>query len=767
MRRTVEQEAVIVTVASKFAVKAAAGSGKTSVLVERYIRHVTELGHTPEELVTVTFTRKAAAEMKARIVAELRKLGRYEDAQLAETGPIQTLHSFCERVLRENSVEALLDPNFEVLEGHKSVSLVETAVRTALLAARDENEHAAALVDRLSGRGAAQASASAHGQLRVLVANCLHKLRGTGLPREWLSETYATPESTLGFWFASVLSEFPETVGHGLLPDSDWGSELSKRLREGGVRVPHWAKGQSLASDLAAAKDSVGLMWLVLTAWDWLESEMLRVQELDFPLLESKAVRLLSESPVVKKRIMSSIKALLVDEAQDLNPMQYKLINSIQASGEMLVGDPQQSIYGFRYADRELFVERCLQVETYQLSRNHRSDLGILHFVDSVFAPQWGSEHTSMVPSLVDPDDPFGSLLLPHYQGVELWPVPQRDFGTTAALIKQLVDEGVEPSKIAVLTRTSAAINQLTPKLTTLGVPNRSVGASEKFYTRLEVRDLANALEALCDPRGDFALLALLRSPFVGLSFDAVVWLAAHTPVLVGIADDTRLSNEDKAKLETFRVWFERGRRIADRVPAWETISYLLSNTGYLEELAKRPSADQALANVRKLLALAADEPESNAREFAQRIREIQFLRHGEGEAPVLDESEEAVTLMTIHKSKGLEFDVVVLPDTYYKLSPQKGQVAFDAPKGVMVTGLDKPLSAYYSWLADKEVEQGREEELRVLYVAMTRAKTRLCLVVSEQGGHANAAEIIALRTGYPKSTLPGLKVRRLSESPE
>ena len=483
-------------------------------------------------------------------------------------------------------------------------------------------------------------------------------------------------------------------------------------------------------------------------------------------LLESKAIRLIETSDVARERIRNQCQAVLVDEAQDLNPLQYRLVDSIKAAAEMMVGDPQQSIYGFRFADRGLFMDRCSTVETFELSVNHRSVPGILRFVDEVFAPIWGDEHSSMSPVIVSDDDPFGPTGRPDCDGVELWPLEAKDTASVALLIHQMVKEGEKPSDIAVLARSNSTVNLIAEKLGQLGVPHRSVGASERFYTRLEVRDLSNAFEALCDPYEDFPLLALLHSPFVGLSIDATVWLASQSPVIEALDRELPFGEGDLEKLENFKSWFEHARANADRVPAWETMAFLLRETPFLVETAKSLNAFQTLANVRKLFTMATAEPELNARDFANRVREVQFLRHREGDAPVLDQEDEAVTLMTIHRAKGLEFEVVVLPETHPKLTPRRKEVASDPPRGLIVTNLRKPSSAFHRWLSEAEAERGREEELRVLYVGMTRARRKLCVVVSQEGGHESAASLVALRAGMPKSVLPGVKVRRLGEGP-
>lgn len=764
MRLSDEQNAVVKSDIQKFTVRAAAGSGKTSVLVDRYLRHVLELGYSPEEIVTLTFTRKAAAEMKQRIVNRLREHGDLKSAQVAETGPIQTIHSFCERVLRENAVEAEVDPEFEILQGQQASALVDEALMKAALAARDEHPHAAELVHILAGRGAFGEGVAPHGKLRKVIGELLDKFRASGWSPLELSTQYATPESTLEFWASQALRDFPEDVTVDKPPGTDgWGQLVMDKVKLRTGRAPGWLRNQSPRTDRESAEDTCGLVWLVIYAWQSLEAAMVDRQQFDFALLEAKAVRLLEHSEVTRRRLRQKARLVLVDEAQDLNPVQYRIIDRLDACSEMMVGDPRQSIYGFRFADLQLFVDRCDQVFSYDLSINYRSQPGILDFVDAVFSQVPGFQHQRMVAPQIVGDDPFGEDSPSHFEGIELWPLTGHDTASMALLVHQLIQEGTALKDIAILTRGNATINLLADRLKLLGVPVKTIGSSEKFFTRLEVRDLANALEALADPRGDFALLALLHSPFVGLTLDAVMYLASQQPVCEALERPGPWSPDDQDKLVAFRLWYDQAKATVDRVPAWETLALLFSSTPYLESLARSRNARQSLANVRKLFAMAAAEPELNAREFALRLREIQFLKHKEGDAPLVDENEAAVTLMTIHKAKGLEFEVVVLPDTNRKFDGPRGQVETDVTQGLVVTGLRKSNTAFYQWLRKREMEKDRAEEMRVLYVAMTRAKKRLCLVTTEEGGDDRPANIIAKRAGLPKAVLPGIKVRRLN----
>lgn len=766
MRLSEEQATVVRSDLQRFSVRAAAGSGKTSVLVDRYLRHVLELGYSPEEIVTLTFTRKAAAEMKQRIVNRLRTAGDLAGAQVAETGPIQTIHSYCERILRENAVEAEVDPEFEIIHGSQSSGLVEQAVTQAFLEARDENPWAAEFVHRYAGRSTYRSSFGTHGQLREVVGSLLDKFRSSGLSPLALADLYSSPQKTVEFWASEALRELPEGVANPMdVHLETWGPDLLSSLKTLGCPAPGWAKNLSPTIDLESAEDTCGLVWLTLFAWQWLEAEMNDRQEFDFSLLESKAVRLLEQSGATRDRIRRQARLVLVDEAQDLSPLQYRIIDRLDAPGEMMVGDPRQSIYGFRFADRRLFIDRCDQVTTFDLSYNYRSEPGILDFVETVFAQMTDFQVKRVKPALAEGDDPFGEDSPSDFQGIELWPLAAKDTASVAALVQQLVQEGAAPKDIAVLVRGNRMLNLLAGRFKQIGLPVRTVGSSEKFYVRLEVRDLANALEALSDQREDFPLLALLHSPFVGLSIDATTYLAAQKPVLEALAKQGPWSKEDQAKLDSFRKWFDVARTSVDRVPAWETISFLFRETPYLEGLARSPGARQSLANVRKLLAIAAAEPELNARDFAMRLREIQFLKHQEGDAPLVDEQDNAISLMTVHKSKGLEFPIVVLPDTHSPLEKSKSTVQSDVNRGLVIAGMRKKNTAYFHWLRDKVSEREKSEEMRVLYVAMTRAQKRLCIVTAEDSSDDRPAHLIAKRAGLPKEVLPGIKVRRL-ESP-
>ena len=793
---TPEQLEVIDASDPQLVVLASAGAGKTGTLVHRYLRHVHE-GLRPDQILTITFTRKAAAEMKSRIVKALDNAGLKHEAQIAETGPIQTIHGFCERMLRENSVAAGIDPEFDVLGEGEMSRLFDVCVQAAV--AEADNEYADRLISRMAGVGAYGVRGS-HAQLSEIVREILTTMRDSGADFEALLNIYHDPSTIRFHWQSQLLAWLPEPVKEAF--DSAEGEGVFDRTKgaykSAGVRAPRWAATKVEASiDQMAAEDACGFMHLVCAAWAMVEQEMERRQSLDFSALESRAVRLLGASKACAERLRRQYRMVMVDEAQDINPMQYRLLRALNLGTEMLVGDPQQSIYGFRQADVELFKARANESQTKRLRKNWRSGDGILQFVDSLFGRMW-KEYVPM--RATDAPMDFDATDSASFEGVELWLQRAEDPTGVANYIKELHAEGEELSSIHVLVRGLRFGVQLQKALQDVGLASRIAGGSERFYTRLEICDLANMLVALANPYDDFALLATLRSPFCGLSLDSVSLLAvsvgelpAGVPVTSQVEENRnplpqplppprqtssaqgagairiweKIPNfvpplkEDAEKLAKFLEWFAPMTRYADRLPAWEVLSELYAVSGYLEVLAKRRNADQLLANVRKLLLLASQEPELGPVEYAERIREIQNFRHREGDAPAEDDQTPMVTIMTIHKAKGLEFETVVVPETHDFLERKNRPVEIDPKMLMMVPRGAKQSSPFYVWLADERKRRNNEEEERVLYVAMTRAKRKLCVVV-----HPNAkkvgchARMVARQIGLDMAASAGAKVR-------
>ena len=745
MEWSLEQQQVIAASDTNLVVTAAAGAGKTRVLVARYLRHVEEQGLQPDQILTITFTKKAAAEMKRRIVQSLRERGLDEAAQIAETGPIQTIHSFCERLLRENSLEAGLDPNFEILSDSHTSRLVTQCIREALASPLEEEPNAEELVSFLAGKTQAFGeNRGPYARLEGAVSRVLADLRGSGESREDIVAWHQSPRALRDHWESRLLLTQPEPVRYAYshVDASTMQERLVLAYKQIDTRPPAYLKGKAdPEAEEQALAHTCGLVQLATAAWWRLEREFQRLQALDFTSLESRAVRLLENSLVTRERVQKQYQVVMVDEAQDVNPVQYKLLDKLESRTVMMVGDAQQSIYGFRQADVDLFRKRAEGVAAKRLTRNYRSRAGILNFVDVVFGNLWSKDYVPMnAPSQVLD---FNDDTTRDFTGVEIWRQEPKDISAVARFARELVDGGMKVGDLSFLVRDGAGAIAVKGALDQVNIEARIAGGTERFYTRIEVRDLANALRAVADPDDDFALLSCLRSPMVGLSLDSIILLGKDPDVAQRLGEFVPPVEGDQPILEAFLSWYRPMCKYADRLSAWEVLSEIFAKSSYLPALARRSDSMQLLANARKLLSLATQEPELGPLEYAERIREIQDLRHKEGDAPAGEEDADVATIMTVHKSKGLEFKTVIVCQTDKALTRSAQDVVIEPRLGMVVTKFGSEASLAHKILSAKKKDRDYEEELRVLYVALTRAENRLCISLYPPGRSQTTSRVL------------------------
>lgn len=716
---TEEQRAVVVSQEPRLTVRAGAGSGKTRVLVDRYLRFVIEDGIEPEQILTVTFTRKAAAEMKERIIRALKSAGRYAQAQSAETGPIQTFDSLCEKLLRENSVSAGIDPGFEVMKDSVRKPLIESSLSAVLLPQQASRPQIEKYIAKQAGKRGYNIGPSVHAAILKEVTSLLDKLRTGLISREELENIYRSPES-----FSSYSIQMLRSMEFGQVA-----AEYERSLEDD---TPD-AKLERNSVEL-----TVGLMQIVLAVWKQIETEMERLQQFDFPELERRCSDMLRHNESARKRVNAKFKAILVDEAQDLNPVQYRLLNALKLDSQMFVGDPQQSIYGFRQADYRLFEEYSRHSYTLSLSSNFRTSEGVLGFIDRLFAEHWGQEYVPMMSQVRQPGE------------IQIWESRRFSSAVVADGILNLIQSGVNAGKITVVVRKDIQGQMIVKELRKLGVNAQLAGGGKKLFQRQHVLDLANALEALTNPDADYALLCVLRSPIVGISLDSLVMLAdrrqREDSYLRSVIETAELEDEDdQDKLDRFREWFEPLSLYADRLSAWEALSEILRESPYLAQVAKLPEPYQPIANIRKVFGLAVDDRKMGPMEFAKMVRRLRDVTD-EGDAPANDMDEDTVNVMTIHKAKGLEFDTVVVPCTYEAVNSRASEILADQDTGIVAMNLEGQKQKLYTWLRSRYVEKEKSEQLRLMYVAMTRAINRLCLLGSEspQIGKEQSANCIA-----------------------
>ncbi len=750
MSLTHEQRLAVEAGEGTIVLTAAAGSGKTRVLTQRYLRLVTAGGISPSQAAAITFTRKAAAELKRRIVAELAALGLDDLAQEAETGPIQTIDSFCQKLLRENSRAAGVDPEFQTAPEATKQSAADEAVSQGLtrLMARDA-EARTALVELSSSIGLT--SLLENGGLAMNAVRSADD-RGPLWPAAAAAASYEAAVA------AGLVAASGVSVAPGFATVHEAASLVHSALQQdrrarGSLSI---RRERILADQQSAALGRHFLAWGLIAA-DLFEAELDRQGLMDHAMVDSRLIRLLEGSPAAAHRLKSQYKAVLVDEAQDINPRQARIIKAIQGASTLLVGDPQQSIYRFRGADREVFVQEAQRSSRLSLSVNFRSRPGIIEFINACFSGIWPTEFAPMSPAEapVAIDELFGSAMPGEASdGVEIWRCASTGKGAESAcavagaahLVQQ---EGVSPGSIVILTRSHASADAVVSGLRGRGLPVRQTGG-RNFYKRMETIDVANALEALSDPRSRTAWLAMLLSPVVGLSLDAVVRLDEQASLMEALKEPLDNEQDELRRQEAMR-WLPDLAARSGRLAAWEVLGEIIAQSGFIPRLARQPNGLRRIANIRKLVQVAAAAPDMGPMDFSHSVRMLK-VRSSEGDADSRQDDEEALQVMTIHASKGLEFPVVILPDlgaeTWSKNTLVRARAGLPLP--ICQPPGERALAA--DWLGQLEQQaEGRERE-RLIYVAMTRAQERLCLVApastrAAQGPLADRVRAISLST--------------------
>jgi ATP-dependent helicase/nuclease subunit A len=759
---------------------ASAGSGKTSVLVERFARGVLDDGVDVSAILTITFTEKAAAELRDRIRARLRELGATEEARATEGAFISTIHGFCARVLRAGSLAAGLDPGFVVLDRDQSEPLAAAAFDDALRDLARVGPDAVDLIADYTAGGLRAAILSIYGQLRSSGQASPRLPVITGPASGASADELAAAARALAVELGAIAdpgSRVVDAIGRlerlqELLvgaPDL-WPGELDQAtLRGNGAALSTDAcqsYREALAGYRAACAARVAgpvrdLMDTLLAAFGERYAERKRaVSGVDFEDLELLALQLLRERPEIRQLYSGRFERIMVDEFQDTNRVQLDVIESIARGNLFTVGDAQQSIYGFRHADVELFERRGEALEARgereTLQTNFRSRPAILAALDVAFTTALGERFRPLLPGRTDDaaadPEPAVELLLVD-KGAE-WELeglaaPWRlaEARALAGRVATLVASGTPPGEIVVLVRATTDMRAYERALERRGLPTYVIGG-RGYWSHPQVLDLASYLRALANPRDEEALLTVLASPLVGASLDALVVVAGAARargrdpwwLLRDSGDDLAdLGDTDRGALSEFSAWFAEERLHAGRAGIEELIDRALTRTGYDVAMLAMPSGRRRLANVRKLMRLGRDYEAENGpdlRGFLDVIGERQAGRGGdprESEAPVEGEGLNAIRLMTIHRAKGLEFPTVCVADLGRSVRPPTDiiRVASDGRFGLRLSrsGTGVRVNALDFEAIGNERKMAEEaEELRLFYVAMTRAQERLVL---------------------------------------
>ncbi len=816
---TREQRAAIAAREGPSLLAANAGSGKTAVMVERFAAAVREDGVAVGSILAVTFTEKAAGELRERLRRRLLELGQDEHARAVDAAWIGTIHGFCARLLRAQPLAAGLDPRFEVLDEPAASRAGATAYERVL-------EDWA----RAAGAPAIDLAAAYGPGLRELVLGAYESLRARGhaRPRLAIASAGEAPAATLaaspgGAPDPAALAAAREAAlrslagaGEGVrvaagraalaacaeLLDAaqgvPWPGELDAAELKGGARAlagpecgayrEAWA-AYRMACAGHHAQAHLRLLDALLDrfggAYDAIKAARAAV---DFADLELRARDLLAD-PATRRRWAERFALIMVDEFQDTNAVQLEILEALERDNLFAVGDEFQSIYRFRHADVAIFRARAAALGAERvrgLEVNFRSREELLDVLNAAFSPELGPRFAPLRAGRREPlADADGALRLfdlgppAGAPPVELlvtdthgWdeleprlglagggdqPWRRAEARLVAHRLRDEVVAGRRPGELVVLVRATASLRLLEQALEEQGLPTYVVGG-RGYWSQEQVRDGLAWLRVLANPRDEAALLTVLASPFCGAGTDALVLLtaagrepgksgeprrlwAALQSAAAGAAGVTAVglavlpAGEAERIVAVARILAAERER-AERAPLEALLEHAIVATGYDLAVLARPGGERRLANLRKLMRLARDFERAEGRDLRGFLADAaarDLAEAREGEAALESDGLDAVRLMTIHRAKGLEFPVVCVADLGRAAGNGRSRllVGRDGTTGLRLAPLgggDTVPTADWERLAAEEAREEAEEERRLFYVAMTRARDLLIL---------------------------------------
>ena len=815
-----EQRAAALDRGRDVVVTAGAGSGKTLTLVARYTSLLAE-GIPPRRIAAITFSIKAAREMRARVrdklfqlqqsvASEEERQGWVELSAQMDAARISTIHSLCAEILRAHPAEAGIDPRFEIIDESLSAALRVQAVEDTLTALVEEDSFApllkyisttdmtAMLKELLNQRLIAGEVFQRQVDTHTLINKMLHARLNHPAIRELIDELRGMTQWELledaGDKLAQMVQELLgiwEVADHALGDGDLFGCTAAlyqarrtkMDLRSG--KRDSWVKAQvselrdnfdNLVNPItggAKPDDSLpspevealfsDLLPRLRKAFDTLchnYRDLLETrQALDFDDLEQGALQLLRDE-AIRARWQAELDAILVDEFQDTNQRQQDIIEALAGPPGRLfiVGDMRQSIYRFRQADVTVFkhVQDRIRAEGGQiidLPLTYRAHEPLLGATGDLLVPVIGTQpdptkdyYVPYTPMVAHEKNPPEEVKPPYVElvfgvGEDTEAAHPTAAQALALRLLQLKEEGQIQSwdEVVLLFRAATGYADYEEALEEMCIPFVTV-AGRGFYDRPEIRDLINILRALADPVDDLAFAGLLRSPAFGLSDTALYLLRQsgqpYWQALQGDLTALNAADRDQA-IKTLEI-VSQLLPLVDRMPVAELLTRIVNATHYRAILATADvkEGDQDASTTggrlwRNLDKLLSDALASNAlrvRNYLEMLETLNDAGAREGEASA--EAQGSVQLMTIHKAKGLEFNLVVMAAASRGTRSSKELAYLFEELGVAFK-LDPP-PMLYNLSKHKDKDQDDMERLRLLYVALSRAKRKLII-----SGHA------------------------------
>lgn len=801
-----------------FLVEAGAGSGKTTSLVDRMVNLIYTGTSKIEHIVAITFTRKAADELKVRFQSVLEKTWQAEEdeeirARLSEALQniercfLGTVHSFCAKLLRERPIEANLDLDFKELEESDDDLLLEEAWGTYLQELLENKPHNLQAVEDLG----------------ISVDDLFKSLKEMRKypDVEWVVETVPKPDMLSAFnAFMNLVKEarraFPETEpaqGFDTLQkaivtaikkerfinptkEKDIISVFTLFDKKLSVTQNRWLSKEDAKFYVEKISSTFDvLVKPLLQEWkeychpilsSFFQGAIQRYNQLkkersllNFQDLLIGASALLKANGEVREYFQEKYRFLLVDEFQDTDPIQAEIM--FYLTGEdvtelvwtrcrpkpgslFVVGDPKQAIYRFRRADIDTYnrVKELIEIhggEVLQLTMNFRTLDSITTGLNTVFS-KYLPESETVYQAAFRPLNSYHEDDGGGWTGIKQLSVPAdytkkddiiiEDARNIANVIKQQMVQGATPRDFMVLTRYNDGISVYARTIEALGIP-ASISGEVIIGETSEFQELSILLKTFIDPTDQVSFVAALRGIFFGISDDELYqWKRENGYFSIFSNIPETLPEQVKrkfqlafAKLRTYQKWIHQNAPTV-------AMEKIIDDVGFYPLLIKNNLGKRTYKSLLQIIAALRKQESNGNNTYKQIFDRLTELVYKKTVVLNIEEDADAVRIMNVHKAKGLEAPVVFLahPAKLVKTesfvnkhikrddSSSKGYFTFSVRNGFQ----DKELAVPKNWdsLKEEELRYLIEEEIRIIYVAATRAEKTLILSSSAKNDNKN-----------------------------
>ncbi|MDO1605440.1 helicase-exonuclease AddAB subunit AddA [Lactobacillus sp. YT155] len=843
-------------------VSAAAGSGKTRVLVERVIKKILS-GQSIDNLLIVTFTKLAAKEMKDRVISELRnQINQAQDTQVKvhlqqqlakiPSANISTLHSFCSEVIKKFYYLIDLDPSFRLMTDDVEQELIKEQawgnVRDKYYEADDKefikltrnfsndrddtglqelvfqlynfaitNPNSNDWLDKLTNKYELDTDSFETSSfytteyknyiLEQVRNQTLQIKKALKLAQDDEDENLILQLEVVGKDLEQFISQFNtysyNDLGDFLVNYSMPRAKSTKAEEKGALFDAVCSIRDDVKSALKKIPENVLItqnsnLTRIIQDSHELVSKLVQIEKefmlefhqlklannaIDFNDLEHFTMDIFNaiENDVLVARdfYQEKFSEIMIDEYQDVNPMQEQIAQMLNATNNnyFMVGDIKQSIYGFRQAAPQLFAGKYQRFnqpspdnELILLSDNFRSSKTVTEFVNHIFEVIMDNEiggieynqeaklkYGASFDSEVDTQAEINIIDLNEDSDDAEAEMSKRSaqISFISQKIQMLVRENfqvfdtksqeyhsIKYSDIAILSRNKNNNTDLVSEFSKQNIPVL-VTDSQNYFQTMEIQVMVELLKLIDNPQQDIALVAVLRSPIVQINEDELARIRINQRSFnfyTAVKQYVEMSNDELSlKLEDFLNLLDELRFKANQISIAELIWYIYQETGFLDFVSGMPGGKQRAANLHALYH-RADEFEQM--DFQGLYRFINFVERIEkkdkdlSQPNSIESDEDAVNVMTIHGSKGLEFPVVFLLDANKKFNQQDVISAniIDTQLGLGIKYLDEENHLVYSTPQRSLITTGKRvsllaEEFRLLYVALTRAQQKLVIV--------------------------------------